>query len=233
MILDLKVSKKPYICQYCGHGYTKESTLVTHICEQKRRHLAKDEKHVIIGYQTFVRFFQLTQNSKATKTYDEFAKSPYYNAFVKFGSYVNNVNPLYPDHYIDWVVRSGVKLDHWAKDALYEKYVLELIHTEPVETALQRSVKHMESWAKDNNSIWNHYFNYVSTNRATFDIKDGKVSPWLILNCPSGKSLLSKLNDEQLSSISNVINPELWVKKFRKDKDDLDLVKQVVREANL
>lgn len=233
-MLNLSVNKvKPYVCQYCKHGYTKESTLFTHVCEQKRRHLAKEEKHVIIGYQTFVRFFQLTQNSKSNKTYEEFAKSPYYNAFVKFGSYVSNVNPLYPDHYIDWVVKSGVKLDHWCRDALYEKYVLELIHTENVETALQRSVKHMQTWANANNSVWNHYFNYVSPNRATFDIKDGKISPWLILNSPSGKKLLASLNDEQLSSISNVIDPQVWVKKFKSQISDLQLVKDVVKEANL
>jgi hypothetical protein len=203
------------------------------MCEQKRRHLAKDEKHVMIGYQTYVRFYQLTQQAKTVKTYNEFARSPYYNAFVKFGSYVSNVNPLYPDNYLDWVVRSGVKLDHWCRDELYEKYVLELIHTEKVETALQRSVTHMQAWANDNNSLWNHYFKYVSTNRATYDIKDGKVSPWLILNCTTGKSLLSTLSDEQLASISNIIDPQVWVNKFKKHRVDLELVKEVVKEANL
>lgn len=234
MILNLTVNNsKPYICQFCNHGYTKESTLITHVCEQKRRHLAKEDKHVMVGYQTFVKFFQLTQNAKAIKTYDEFAKSPYYNAFVKFGSYVVNVNPLYPDQYIDWVVRSNVKLDHWCRDALYEKYVLELIHTEPVEVALQRSVKHMQLWASTNSSSWDHYFKYVSVNRATYDIKDGKVSPWLVLNCGSGKDLLNKLDDIQLNSISAMINPEVWIKKFKKQKYDLQLVKDVVKESGL
>ena len=232
-MLNFGVNNKPYICQFCGHGYTQEKTLTVHMCEQKRRHLAKDEKHVVIGYQTYVRFYQLTQNAKSIKTYNEFAKSPYYNAFVKFGSYVSNVNPLYPDHYIDWVVRSGVKLDHWCRDALYEKYVLELIHTEQVETALNRSVTHMQSWANDNNSLWSHYFKYVSVNRATYDIRDGKVSPWLILNCTSGKELLTSLSDEQLASISNVIDPNVWVKKFKQQRADLELVKEVVKEANL
>jgi hypothetical protein len=232
MILNLKVNK-PYVCQYCGHGYMQEKTLTVHMCEQKRRHLAKDEKHVSIGYQAYVKFFQMSQNAKQTKTYEEFAKSPYYNAFVKFGSYVHNVGPLYPHHYIEWVIKSGVKLDHWCRDALYEQYVLELIHTENVETALQRSVSYMEIWAKENDSSWNHYFHYVSTNRATYDIKDGKVSPWLLLNCSSGKQLLSNMSDEQLASISNVIDPQVWVKKFKKSPEDMDLVKQVVKEANL
>jgi hypothetical protein len=233
MMLNLSVNNKPYICQFCKSGYTQEKTLTVHMCEQKRRHLAKEEKHVIVGYQTYVRFYQLTQQAKSVKTYDEFAHSPYYNAFVKFGSYVSNVSPLYPDNYIDWVVRSGVKLDHWCRDELYEKYVLELIHTENVETALQRSVTHMQAWANDNNSLWNHYFKYVSTNRATYDIKDGKVSPWLILNCASGKNLLSTLSDEQLSSISTVIDPPVWVNKFKKYRGDLELVREVVKESNL
>lgn len=233
-MLKLSVNKnKPYTCQFCGNGFMQERTLVVHICEQKRRHLAKDEKHVVIGFQTYNRFYQLTQNFKNQKNYEDFRKSPYYNAFVKFGSYVSNVNPLYPDQYIDWVVRSAVKLDHWCRDELYEKYVLELIHTENVETALQRTIGHMQSWANDHNSVWNHYFSYVSTNRATFDIKDGKISPWLVLNCNSGKKLLASLSDEQLASISNIISPEVWVKKFKKQTDDLNLVKDVVKEGNL
>ena len=223
---------KPYVCQFCNHGYTRQSTLATHLCEQKRRFLAKDEKHVRIGYDAFNRFFQLTQNAKGNKTYEEFAKSPYYIAFVKFGSYVNNVNPLYPDHYIDWVIRSGTKLDHWCKESLYEKYAVELILSEPVETALDRSVKHMIEWADTKSLNWNQYFKQVSSSRAAFDIKDGKVSPWLVLNAPSGKELLARLDDTQLTSISTIIDPSVWLKKFKTNKSDVELVRQVVKEAD-
>lgn len=231
-MLELSVNN-PYVCQFCNHKYMQEKTLAVHICEKKRRYLAKDEKHVHIGYQTFVAFYQLTQKAGGNKTYDEFARSPYYNAMVKFGSFVSNVNPLYPQKFIEWVVRSGVKLDHWCRDELYEKYVVELIHTEGVETALERSIAHMESWAKDNNSVWNHYFRYVSTNRAVYDIKDGKVSPWLLLNCKTGKEMLANFRDDQLSAISTIIDPQVWVKKFKNRKFDLDFVKQLVKEAAL
>ena len=211
----------------------QEKTLAVHICEQKRRYLAKDEKHVNIGYITFNKFFQLTQKLGHNKTYEEFARSPYYNAFVKFGSFVNNTNPLYPEKFIDYVIRSGVKLDHWCRDSLYEQYVINLIHTESVETALERSVAHMQSWANDNNSVWNHYFKYVSTNRSVFDIKDGKISPWLVLNCASGKEMLSNFRDDQLSAIGNIIDPQVWVKKFKNQKFDIDLVRRIVKESNL
>ena len=91
----------------------------------------------------------------------------------------------------------------------------------------------MTTWAEQNKSQWNHYFNYVSTGRAMFDIKDGKISPWLILNAPSGKKMLAQFDDSQLAAISNVINPTVWVQKFKKQTFDLELVKSVIKEAKL
>lgn len=222
-----------YICEYCKSQFTREKTLVVHMCEPKRRFIMKDEKHVIIGYHTFNKFFQFVQKNLSNKSYNDFATSPYYNAFVKFGSFVNNINPLYPDKFIDWIIKSGVKLDHWCKEELYERYVLELIHTESVETALERSIRCMTEWAQKNNSVWDHYFRYASSNRAVYDIKDGKISPWLLLNCESGKKLLSELLDEQLNSISTIIDPQVWRRKFKEQKSDLEFVKQVVKESTL
>jgi hypothetical protein len=222
-----------FVCVHCRTKFTKEKTLMVHMCEQKRRHLAQNEKHVVMGFYTFNKFYEIAQKSTESKTYSEFSKSPYYNAFVKFGSFVSNINPLYPNKFIEWIVKSGVKIDHWCRDELYEKYIVNLIQTESVETALERSIKHMSLWAEKNNSMWNHYFNYVSTNRAMFDIKDGKVSPWLILNSNSGKKLLDQLDDTQLSAISNIIDPIFWSKKFKSSKQDIELVKQVIKEAGL
>jgi len=229
----MALAEQPYVCQYCKKGFMKENTLAVHVCEQKRRALAKAERHVMLGYDTYNRFYRKTQNSKADKTYDEFAKSPYYNAFIKFGSFISNVNPLYPERFMDYVVTSGVKLDHWCRDELYDKYVLNLIKTEGVETALERSVNHMVKWGESNSAPWNHYFLYVSLNRATFDIRDGKVSPWIILNSKTGKDMLAKFSDEQLEAIALQIDPSYWVSKFKKQPSDVALVKAVVKESNL
>lgn len=222
-----------YTCQYCNHKFSRESTLTVHVCEQKRRHLAKTERHVVLAYDTYNRFYKLTQNSKGDKTYDEFAKSPYYNAFVKFGSFVSNVNPLYPDKFIEYVIRSGVKLDHWCRDELYDKYVVHLVRNESVETALERSIKHMIDWGEKQNAQWNHYFLYASLSRASFDIKDGKISPWLVLNSSSGREMLKKFDDVQLEAISAIMDVPFWLSKFKKLPADTELVKQVIKESNI
>ena len=204
------------------------------MCEKKRRALQKDEKRVRYGFYAFGRFYKLSAGNKKEKTYEEFCASPYYNAFVKFGSFLNNVKPLYPEKYIDYVVTSGVKLDHWCKEEMYEKYAIDLVLKEDVATALERSVTTMMEWASEHEPApWNHYFHHISLNKAVWNIRDGKISPWLILNCKSGKDLLSRLNDEQLSLVYHVINPQHWALRFKRQPNDVQLVKDIVKESAL
>ena len=222
-----------YKCEYCGKLFAKEKTLVVHICEQKRRHLSKNEKHVQMGLLTFQKFYDLAQKGKSPKSFDDFVSSPYYTAFVKFGSFMVNTAPIYPERFIDFVIKSGVKLDHWCRDELYDQYISELIKIEPADGAIQRTIQNMMAWAEKNNSQWEHYFAYVNLNRATHDIKEGLISPWVLLNTKSGKEMLQRMNDEQLEIVGPVIDPQFWMRKFKSLPADTELVKDVVKEAKI
>jgi len=211
----------------------RESTLNSHLCTPKRRALQQNEKRVRLGYYTFNQFYRLSAGAKSDKSYEEFCKSNYYNAFVKFGSFLSNVKPLYIDKYITYIVTSGIKIDKWCDESIYENYVIDLIRKEGVESALERSINTMVEWATENHHNWTDYFNLVSVNRAVWNIKDGKISPWLILNCQSGKSMLSKFNDEQLQMIYRILDPEHWSLRFKRQKADLILVKDIIQKANI
>lgn len=220
-------------CTYCGKTFAKERTLQVHLCEPKRRYLQRDEKWVVNAFMVFQRFYQIHQHNNKPKTYDEFVSSAYYNAFVKFGSFVSNVRPLYPEKYIDYVVTSGVKLDHWCRDELYEKYAIDILKKEGVETAVERSIKTMMDWADEQEAPWNDYFRYASLNRVTQHLRDGKISAWLVLNCTSGKEMLSKFNDEQLGIVYAVMDPQHWAIRFKRSPVDVELVKEIAQKANL
>ena len=211
----------------------KEKTLVAHMCERKRRALQENEKRVQAGYMAFNRFWTLAQGNKKTKTYDEFCDTAYYNAFVKFGSFINNVNPLYPDKFVDYVIKSGVKLDHWCRDELYEKYLYEMIKTEPVEAAVQRSMTTMMEWADEQGSDFAHYFIYASLNRAVHDILNGRVSPWIILNSTSGYAMVNSMNDEQLNMIAPAFDVQYWSRRFKEVPADVALVKEICAEVGI
>ena len=222
-----------YKCGYCDKEFAREKTLAVHVCEQKRRYMSKNEKHVQLAMLTYQRFYEISQKTSAKKTFDDFASSPYYNAFVKFGSFLSNTAPIYPERFIDFVIKSGVKLDHWCRDELYDTYISELIKIEPAEGAIQRTIQTMMDWADANFAPWNHYFSYANLNRITHHIKEGKISPWVILNSKSGKDMLQKMNDEQLEIVEPFIDPQFWLKRFKKLPADVELVKDLVKEAEI
>ena len=228
-----KLEEQPFNCVHCGKSFMKEKTLYAHMCEQKRRAMQENEKRVQAGFMAFNRWYQLTQGSKKPKTYADFCKTAYYNAFVKFGSFINNVMPLYPEKFMDYVIRSGVKLDHWCRDELYEQYLYDMIKVEPVEAAVQRSIQHMMEWGDSSGAQFNHYFNYVNFNRAVHDIRNGKISPWLMLNCKSGKQMLQNFNDEQLELIAPAFDLPYWLKKFKSVPGDVALVEEICKETGI
>lgn len=225
--------EQPYTCVHCSKSFMQEKTLVAHMCERKRRALQKDEKRVQAGFLAFNRFWKIAQGGKKLKTYDEFCDTSYYNAFVKFGSFINNVNPLYPDKFIDYVIKSGVKLDHWCRDELYETYLYEIIKTEPVESAVQRTLQTMMEWAEEHKSEFAHYFNYVSLNKAVYDIKNGSISSWVLLNTSTGQTMIRNMSDEQLDMIAPAFDVPFWLKKFKQSPADVALVKEICKEAGI
>jgi hypothetical protein len=219
-------------CQYCKKTFKQESTAIRHLCEKKRRYLAKDEKHVQLGYKAFVRFYELSQRIP-NKTFDDFIESSFHSQFVKFGSFLSNTNPLYPLKFIDYMINSQVKFEKWCDDETYRKYICHLVQTESVETALERSILYMQDWAERNNTEWTEYFKRVGLDKGIADIQDGRISPWLILQSTTGKDMLRMMSNEHLTLIESIINPDVWMNKFKRKHQELRLVKDVVDKCKI
>lgn len=229
----VELVNQPEVCVHCGTKFRLAKTLISHICERKRRHLQQSEKRVQTGMQAFNKFYQLTQNCKKNKTYDEFCASSFYNAFVKFGSFVNNVNVLYPEQFIEHIIKSGAKLDHWCKDELYAQYLYNILKIEPTESAIQRSLLTMMQWGDDNSLEYTNYFSKASLNRTANDIINGHVSLWVILNTSSGKKMINNFTDEHLKIIAPAFDLHYWKRRFKEKSDDVTLVKEVCKEAGI
>ena len=144
-----------------------------------------------------------------------------------------HINPLYPEKYIDYVIVSKIKLDHWARDDLYEAYLVDALKSEPVESALRRSIQTMMDWADEQNVQWADYFRLVNTPRAVQHIQSGKISPWLVLGCSAGKKMLKSFTDEQLQMVERFVDPNFWNNKFKNYKADLLFVQETAKEAKI
>jgi len=221
-----------YTCKYCDKNFKREKSLVVHLCEKKKRWQEKDEKGVQIGFQTYLRFYEYTQYSKKTKTPMEFIKSPYYNAFVKFGRYCISIGAINIPRFITYVIKQNKKLDYWASDKLYSSYLNELLTTENPMDSLSRAIKYSILWASENNADSKDLLRHGNINTICYAITTGKISPWVLYNCNSGNKFLEKLPQDQMNLIWDYINPDIWRNKVSDDNNsDIIYIKQMLTQA--
>ena len=225
-----------FTCRYCTRDFKRESTLTSHMCEPKRRWQQENSTWVQLGLKSYLRFYEITQGSARDKSYEDFVVSPYYNAFVKFGSYCQQIRCINFSNYLDWLLKNNRKLDNWCSDRLYGEWLPVYLQREAWEDGVQRSILEMEDYANNNLDLKNglaDYFRYGSPNRICYHISTGRTSAWVVYNCASGIAFLDGLNTEQVGIVLPWIDPDYWQKRFQDCADDTETVKHILKTAGL
>ena len=225
-----------FVCRYCKKSFVKETTLIAHMCEPKRRYQQEKETGVQLGLKAYLRFYEISQGSAKTKNYDDFVGSPYYTAFVKFGRHLVGVRCVNTASFTDWLLKNNKKIDHWCKEALYLEWLHEYMKKEAVQDALERALKEMQDYADSEPKLqdnFNNYFRLGSANRIVHHISNGRISPWIVYNCDSGVDFVGSLNEEQIEIIMPWIDPDHWQRKFKDYLADTEWVKSVLAAAAL
>jgi hypothetical protein len=224
--------EQKYVCKFCNKPFMRESTLASHLCEPKRRHQQKDQPGVRLGYQAWLRFYEITQLSSNTpKTYEAFTESPYYSSFIKFGIYLTQIRAIDVKSFIDFVIKNNKKLDHWTKDTIYDEYLFQHLQRESAQAALERAITETQLWAEENGSVFNHFFLYATPSKICAAIINGRISPWVVYNCDSGRAALEKLDTDQQALVYRFIDPEVWLKKLKMKAADAAWCAEILKEA--
>lgn len=220
-------------CKYCGKNFTSERTLAVHMCPKKQRFNEKDLSHVRMGLRAFQMFYEMSTNATKIKTFEEFANSQYYTAFVKFGRKLAKEDLLYPEKYTEWCIKNSIKLKNWSSDSNYNTYLREYVKKEPAQKAMERTILTMEEWAKEHNTNLQEYFRQVTTPLAVYHIRGGKISPWMMFLTESGQELWTKFTGEQIDMIKEIADPVFWRDLFRKNPSEVEIVQDIGEQVGL
>lgn len=220
-------------CKWCNKSFRSERTLSKHMCVKKRRWTDREMSHVRLGFRAFQIFYDLTTNSSAPKTHEQFIQSQYYADFVKFGRACLINQYLDPEGYVTFLVRGAVKLRDWPKDSVYSEFVKQYVRKETGLRALERTVINMAEWASEHNTDWQDYFLKATTNRFVYDVRAAKISPWAIYLSDTGQEMLKQLSSEQVNMVEEFIDPGFWMGVFKQNKQEVNEVKTACKEAGL
>lgn len=218
-----------YGCEFCKREFARESTVFKHICEYKHRWIERDKQGNRIGFQAWLQFYTKNTIGRKQKTYEEFIKSAYYIAFVKFGNYCVSINAINVSRFTDWLLKNQIKIDSWCSDSNYTKYLIEHLRSEDPLDAIHRSVKETIRIAEEETIQPNDVLRYASPNKICYSITLGKISPWMLFQSDSGVRFLDTLNPDHVKMILDYINPEQWAIKFKRDTESVRTVKEILK----
>lgn len=218
-------------CRYCEKNFRKENTLAVHVCEQKRRYQEQKEVGVQLGLQAYLRFYEITQGSARLKSFDDFVRSPYYRAFVKFGRQCTNIRAINPPRFVEWLLNNNKKIDHWCRDSMYSEYLSQYLRLENVSDALTRAIEFGESWNEKTGNPGHDCLRYGNTNAMVYAVSTGRLSAWVIYNCASGLEFLDSLAPEQIAIVWPFVDTDFWSRKFQDYPADTEYAREILTQA--
>lgn len=231
-----KVTEKiepDFACHFCKKVFKFEGSFLKHLCEQKRRFIDRDMPQARLGYSVYHRFYKF--NYRKEPDGEHFRKSKYYNAFVKFGKYMIDVNAIDPMSFAQFVIEKGasIPVDRWSTDVVYETYVRDRTMKESPEVAAERTIMLMQQWSIDTGNDYRDFFRKIETPLAVHWIRSGRISPWMLYATDSGQSLLSRLSNNQVKMISDYIDPTIWTRRIKLFKDDVTSLIKILKEEGI
>lgn len=222
-----------YKCEYCNKVFKRESTLSVHMCERKRRYMSKNDKDVQLAFRSYQLFYRIGTNAKGDKSFDDFAASQYYTAFVKYAKYCIDLRVDDVAEYTRWLLKNQVRIDKWTSDRNFAAWIKTRLKTESHDRAIERTIMFLQEWSKESGNNWNEYFRIIPPNLAVFHICSGKISPWLIYGSSQAQELLDKLSSEQIKMVTDYIEPIYWQRVIQTKPEEMTWVEGILEEANL
>jgi hypothetical protein len=218
-------------CQYCKKSFVKETTLMVHVCEKKKRYQSQSETGIQIGLRAYQKFYEMSQGSGRPKSFDDFAASPYYRAFARFGQYCVSVRAVNVLRFVEWLLKNNKKIDYWCRDSVYEEYLAEYLRVENVTDAVYRAIETSIDWAEKTGNPAHDYIRFGNDNVICHAVSTGRVSAWVLYHCDSGIEFLSRLNSEQIAMIWTYVDTDFWQKRFRDYPEDVVYIKSILQQA--
>ena len=218
-------------CQYCKKSFAKETTLVVHVCEQKKRFQSQNETGIQLALRAYQKFYEMSQGTGKLKLFDDFARSPYYRAFAKFGQYCVSIRAVNIPRFTEWLLKNNKKIDHWCSDRVYGEFLEQYLKIENPMDALHRSIEHSIRWGHETGNPANDYLRYGNDNTICYAVATGRISAWVLYNSQSGQEFLGRIGSDQISQIWSFIDADFWHQKFRDCQEDTAYVKDILKQA--
>lgn len=222
-----------YTCSYCQQPFKTEGGFRRHECvamRKQRQFESLTGKTAWNFYKQWMKVKYRSVNSHG-KT---FLKSKYFTVFYNFVKFTRRTNLPDVGMYINLMVRTNIDPKYWDSDVAYGKYLEHLTRKAPPKELTKIGIKTLIKISEMMDVPISDVFDVLFPNDIIQLLRQGKVSPWILLNSQKFiKFYNDKTSKEERMILESLINPKYWDTRFNKHPQDVEKAKYYVAEMGL
>lgn len=217
-----------YQCKFCEKRFIKESWYLAHKCKQMRRAetlQSVDGQAAWDTYQTWMLF-----QKKVVSRTESFIDSRFFNSLLKFVKWSRDVG--IPDRkiFIRFMVEQNISPLIWTNDEIYTSFLeyfdLRVAPLDHVRIAVDTLLDLCEEYECEAS----HIFEKIDPNVVIINLRQRKLSPWLLLNSKAFRHMFAnRTTEHQKIVLQTLIRYDHWKKQFDKNKSVLDEIKIIIQ----
>lgn len=219
-------------CQYCGDKFKKETTLIKHLCENRKKVLLLESnigKSAYISYQNWRNLNHFFYCDK-----DTFLNSKYFKSFINFVEFCKENSIPEKNGFIKMMVEKKIQPSLWINDLYYEMYISEFDNLYSPMRQVEMSLEVLYRLSDLLECKIHDIFSNIKIIELLKMIHAKKLSPWLLLLMKSFQHHIKyNITEEEQILLSTIINSNEWKQKFIKNKESMDKIKNLLLQLNI
>jgi hypothetical protein len=163
-----------------------------------------------------------------------FLHSQFFNSFMRFSAFVKRVHLPDPKTFILIMAQKQISPTMWLADEVYAQYLEHLDRRGDPNKIAEITVNTLFDIADALQCDVNEVFNHLTANEVIQLLRERRLSPWILLNSGKFKKFfINSTSPEERIIMESIIRPEYWADKFKKQPNNVEMMKMYVSELKL
>lgn len=206
----------------------QEAAFIDHVCEpmiraQKMR--TTEGVAAWIAYSTW-----LKQMGKKVPPQSSFLSSRFFQSFMKFAGFVQQVKTINVEQYIHHMVKHGIQPVIWTSEPIYSEWVRSNITERSPIKQVQSSSLFLLKQAEEKGVDVGDLFYHITAPEVGDWVQTGRVTPWLLLVSTKFKLWFGELDADDRDQLARIINPAEWHERLKGNPNTIVKIKEIAKE---
>lgn len=219
-------------CEYCGSVLKTTRGLEKHRCQRKALIEETGEISLVRAYTLFDFWFRYNGLAKKSKTIEQFMKSPYFNLFIGFEKHVA-ASRVHSREFLKWLVDTRVNSRDWTKESVLAAFSSFYSKNCEAVPSMTKTLENIAVWCDQHGIDSGDFFRYIGPGEAIQWMRNGKLSPWVVLVSEKSMQMFERMSKEQIDFSGELMDLDHWEARFRSSPSETDVVKKSLEGMGL